>query len=120
MNADKALQAATGYYQAGNARQAESLCREILKIQPQNTGALFLSGLICQESNDFDQAIAFYQKALQLNPALVSAYYNLGSVFQEKGQPDEAATYYRKALELEPALARLRVRVGFQSLRQFL
>jgi tetratricopeptide (TPR) repeat protein len=105
MNIDKALQAAIGYYEAGNARQAESLCREVMKIQPQNTGALFLSGLICQESNEFDQAILFYQKALQLDPALVSAYYNLGSVFQEKRQPDDAVTYYQKALELNPTLA---------------
>jgi tetratricopeptide (TPR) repeat protein len=105
MNIDKMLQSAAAYYQAGNAPQAESLCREVMKIQPQNTGALFLSGLICQESNELEQAITFYQKALQLDPALVSAYYNLGSVFQEKGQTDEAVTYYQKALELDPTLA---------------
>jgi tetratricopeptide (TPR) repeat protein len=105
MDIDKTLQAATGYYQTGNTRQAESLCREVLNIQPQNTGALFLSGLICQESNEFEQAITLYQKALQGDPALVSAYYNLGSIFQEKGQRDEAVTYYQKALELDPTLA---------------
>jgi tetratricopeptide (TPR) repeat protein len=105
MDIDKTLQAAARRYEAGNALQAESLCREVLKIQPENAGALFLSGLICQESNEFEQAIKFYQKALQSDPALVSAYYNLGSIFQEKGQPDEAVTYYQKALELDTTLA---------------
>jgi tetratricopeptide (TPR) repeat protein len=105
MNIEKILQSAAAYYQAGNVRQAESLCEEVLKIDPQNTGALFLSGLICQASNAFDQAISFYKKALQLNASLVSAYFNLGSISQEKGRPDEAVAYYQKALELDPTLA---------------
>jgi tetratricopeptide (TPR) repeat protein len=105
MTIDETLQSAVNHYLAGNLIQAESLCREVLKSQPQNTGALFLSGLICQESNEFEQAIKFYQEALQFDPTLTSAYYNLGSVFQENGQSDKAVTYYQKALELDSTLA---------------
>ncbi len=105
MNIDKTLQSAAAYYQAGKVRQAECLCREVLKIEPRNSGALFLSGLICQQSNEFDKAITFYQRALQFDPGLISAYYNLGSVFQEKGQLEEAIAYYQRVLELDPTLA---------------
>jgi tetratricopeptide (TPR) repeat protein len=105
MNTDKTLQSAAGHFQSGQSDQAESLCMEVFKIQPEHSGALFLLGLISQERHDVDKAVSFYQRALQSDPALVSAYYNLGSIFQETGKREEALTYYQKALQLDPALA---------------
>ena len=105
MDINKTFQLALKHYQAGNFQQAQSICREILNVQPDNADALHLLGIIYYQLNDYDSAIQYTQKALQFSPADADAYYNLGNAREAKGQLDEAVTCYQKALQLDPNFA---------------
>ena len=75
------------HFQAGNLKLAGDICREILQAQPQNINALYLSGLIFQQTGTvlkskgqldeairfYDNAIACYQTALQIDQNFVEA-----------------------------------------------
>lgn len=104
MNFDQLLKSAFTYYQAGNLPQAEHICREILKVQPDNADICNNLGLILTRKGQPDDAILYYKKAIRLDPTLVDAYYNLGIIFQDKMQLGEAIEYYSKALRLDPVL----------------
>ena len=59
-------------------------------------------GLIWQQKNELDKAIAAYEKALQHNPKLVTVWVNLTSVLTMKGEDERALKAAKKAIELEP------------------
>ena len=105
MNIDKALESADGYYQTGNLGQAESLCREVLRVEPRNVDALLMLGVIYQQTGNYDAAITHLETALQLDHSNAVAHYNLGVSYQGKGQPDKAVSCYQRAIQLDPHLA---------------
>lgn len=49
-------------YETGNYKEAQQEFNIILKSQPDNEAALFYSGIICMEMNDFQNAINLLQK----------------------------------------------------------
>jgi Tfp pilus assembly protein PilF len=102
MNYDHLLQAAFEYYQAGNLHQAEHVCREILRMQPDNAEIYNNLGLILIEKGQPDEAIPCFHKAIQLNPNCVDAYYTLGVIFQDKMLFDDAIAWYTQALSFDP------------------
>jgi tetratricopeptide (TPR) repeat protein len=104
MNIDKTFESAIKHYQTGNLGTAESLCQEILEIQPQNFNALLMLGVIFHESGDYDLAITYTERSLEAYEASAVAHYNLGISYQKKGQPDKAISYYQRALALDSSL----------------
>ena len=59
-------------------------------------------GLIYNEQEKFDLALADFNKAIQLNPNLATVYYNRGLVYEQQEKFDLALTDLSKAIELEP------------------
>jgi protein O-GlcNAc transferase len=102
MDINKAIQTALEHYQAGNLRQAKYICKELLKVDPQNADALYLLGLIYCQNKKYDLAIASIEKSLQLNIENPYAYFYLGNIFVEKNQIDKAISSYQKATQLSP------------------
>lgn len=102
MDINKAIHLASEYFQAGNLKQAEHVCKKILRIQPNNADTLHLLGIICYQFRNYDSAITYMKRALQFNPYNADAYFNLGNTFIETGQPDEAITCYQNTLQLNP------------------
>jgi predicted O-linked N-acetylglucosamine transferase (SPINDLY family) len=90
------------YFQAGNFRKAEHLCKKLLKFQPNNFNAVHLLGAIDYELKHYDSAILHFKKALQINPTDADAYYNLGLAMHEPITLDEAILNYQKAIQLKP------------------
>ncbi len=105
MNINKSFQLAVGYYQTGKLYQSESLCRQIIRTQPNHVDALNLLGLVCYCLANYDCAIHYIKRALEFNPINAEAYTNLGNAFRDKGQPDQAITCYEKAINLKPHIA---------------
>jgi tetratricopeptide (TPR) repeat protein len=97
-----AMKSAHEQYQAGNVQQAEALCREILKSQPDNADILHLLGLICYERGEYDAAERHIVRSLQANPSNTNAHCNLGNVWKSKGLPDKAISSYVNAIRLAP------------------
>jgi protein O-GlcNAc transferase len=102
MDVNRSMQLAIKHYGAGNLQQAESLCREILKNEPNNAGAFHLLGIIYYRVGDYDSATSYIKEALKFNPEYAEAYSILGSITKAKGQLNEAITYFQKAIDLNP------------------
>ena len=102
MNINKAIQSAYAYYQAGNLKQADLLCRKILKKESNNVEILNFVGVINFQNNNYDYAIRYFRKALKYNHDFVDAHYNLANALKIIGEIDGALTYYEKAIQLNP------------------
>ncbi|HZR45997.1 MAG TPA: tetratricopeptide repeat protein, partial [Candidatus Manganitrophaceae bacterium] len=74
-----------------------------LKIDPQNTEALFRRGIIFQKQNKIDDAIAAYRELIRIDPNHFKSHYNLGNLYSyEKGNNTQAIFHYRRFADLAP------------------
>jgi hypothetical protein len=100
MTINEAFQLAFKQYQAGNFHYAESICKEILRVQQENIDVLHLLGLIHYQQEHFDSSIQYIQKVIQLDPGNTHAYCNLGNALSRKRLFDEAINCYQRAILL--------------------
>lgn len=113
MKMDDAIHLAIEHYNRGNLERSENICRDVLKVQPNNSQVLHLLGVICYLLKKYDSAIEYIQESLYFNPSNAEAYYNCGNAFKDKEQFDEAATCYRRALQLDPHNSYVFVNLGY-------
>lgn len=74
-----------------------------LKLDPQNTEALFRKGVILQKENQIDRAIQTYRDIIRLDPNHFKAHYNLANLYSyEKANNVQAIFHYRRFLSLAP------------------
>ena len=103
MHIDEALQKVVSYIKSGDLQQADFICREILKSQPNDIGALRFLGIINYQLHNYDSAAEYIKEVLlndQNNPTNFYAFYMLGDILLRKGQFDDAIIYYQKSLEI--------------------
>lgn len=62
----------------------------------------FDSGIIKQNNENYEGAIADYNKAIEINPKLVKAYNNRGNVKSDLKDYKGAISDFNKAIEIEP------------------
>ncbi len=67
--------------------QALQTIDKILKQDPQNSEAYFLTGMVFKEQNDEARAINAFQKAVDLNAGNKDAFFELGQLFTKRGNP---------------------------------
>ncbi len=89
----------------------------ILKNDPQNAEAWFMTGQICKDMATFDpakpepkmldRAIVAYKKAVSIEPNLLDAYVSLGQLFAEK-KDKSALSYLDNALRIDSTNATAR------------
>jgi tetratricopeptide (TPR) repeat protein len=60
---------------------------KILKQDPQNSDAYFLTGMVFKEQGDEPRAINSFQKAVDLNAQNKDAFFELGQLFTKRGNP---------------------------------
>ena len=87
---------------AGNYSQAETIFRQVIRINPQDAIAYNNLGNALSDQGKLEEAITNYQKAIQLDPKDASAYNNLGIALSDQGKLEEAITNYQKAIQLNP------------------
>jgi predicted O-linked N-acetylglucosamine transferase (SPINDLY family) len=92
-------------HQAGHARQAAALYRDILRQQPNHAGALHLLGVACHQQGDGEQAAAHIRRAIAIDATKAVYHNNLGVVLRAQGAAAEAEAAYRGALALQPEYA---------------
>jgi tetratricopeptide (TPR) repeat protein len=112
MNVSEAIQSAYENYQAGNLYQAENICKEILKLQPDSFAAYNCLGNIYKSKGQFDRALAYYHKAIELRPDSPEFYYNAAVIFQNQNRLDEAVKYYLRAVEINPTFAEAHLNIS--------
>lgn len=82
--------------------EAEKSYREILKLRPQDPGALLGLGNIAYDREDPEAAIRYFEKYLAQRPEDLDARTDLGTMYLARRDPQRAAEIYRDVLGREP------------------
>jgi protein O-GlcNAc transferase len=104
------LEMALRRYRAGEWRQAEQLCGQVLETDREQVDALNILAAIAGQTGRHDEAIRYLRTVLQLQPESADAHNNLANVLRiinaqaEPRQLDEAIAHYREAARLRPDL----------------
>jgi Tfp pilus assembly protein PilF len=93
----------TSWLQARIWRDAESLWRHTISVNPMSSMAHYNLALVLRQKGNLAEAIALYRKSLETDPRAADAHYNLGSALEDKGQVEEAMEHYRRAIEIDPS-----------------
>ena len=87
----------------GRLIEAEAVCRQILKAQPNVPEAEHLLGVIAHQNGKLAEAIEHVQRAIKLAPQVALFHANLGEMLRLAGRP-------KLAVEAGAARARDRAR----------
>jgi tetratricopeptide (TPR) repeat protein len=101
----EALARAQAHWNAGQAGQAENLCRRVLAFWPGQGDAVHLLGLIAHAYGRLDLALAHVRAAVRAPcaPALYAA--NLAEMCRQQGLLEEGEAAGRRAVAQDPQLA---------------
>jgi tetratricopeptide (TPR) repeat protein len=86
----------------GNLSEAEVLCKQRLRAQPQDADALHVLGLIAFQTARLDESLAHLRRAIELRPEMAEAHNSLANVLRSRGMMEEAIAAYTRAVELNP------------------
>ena len=98
---DDAWSALVSLYDSGKVDEAESRCREALRLEPDQLEAIYLLGRIHLDRADSAQAIALLRRAAQLAPDWPEAHAGLGAALLHGSRLEEATYHLRRAADLE-------------------
>lgn len=75
---------------------------EIYPESQEDVDFLIDFGLVYEEMNEYDEALALFKKAIALDDEEARGYYCLGMVYDNKKEYHKAIDYYKRAIELDP------------------
>lgn len=90
------------YHQAGNLEAARRAYEAVLGMAPDQTDALHLLGVLCDQCGDHARAIDLIGRAIALAPQHADFHGNLGTALLALQRKEEAESAYRKAVSLDP------------------
>ena len=106
------LGSAAERHQTGALEDAEKGYHTVLAVEPENTDALQLLGVLRHQQGDSNEAIHLIKKALKRAPDNPQCHHNLASVFNAIGRLDEAEKHFREAIALDPDEAEFHANLG--------
>jgi tetratricopeptide (TPR) repeat protein/SAM-dependent methyltransferase len=86
-------------------REAEQVCEQALKAQPNEADGWFLRAACALELQAYDRAEQAMQHAAALAPRRPEVHFNLGHVHERRGDSEAAIAAYRQAVRLAPDYA---------------
>lgn len=107
-----ALSQALAYHQAGQLQAAEQLYRQILQVEPNQSDAWQLLGVMAHQVGQNHVSLEYIERAIAIRKDVPDYYNNLGRTYQVLGRLEDAAQCYRKALELNPAFGLASINLG--------
>ncbi|MBC6471944.1 MAG: tetratricopeptide repeat protein [Hormoscilla sp. GM102CHS1] len=91
------------HYQTGKVREAQQICFDILKQEPNHADALHLLGDIAYGQGQYEVAIRLYEQSLASKSKNGHKLHNnIGLALEKQGKIDEAIAHYRQALSINP------------------
>jgi tetratricopeptide (TPR) repeat protein len=100
----QALERAYAHWTAGQAQQAEHLCRLVLQAVPAEPNALHLLGIIAHTYGKLDMALELLQQACARSNVPAVFLSNFAEMSRQKGLLSQAEQAARRATQLEPQL----------------
>ena len=99
------LKDALEHHQKGQLAQAELLYRQRLWVEPTNSDAIHLLGVIAHQTGHHQGAVDLIKLAIEITPHVASYHSNLGNSLKELKQLDGAVASYDMAIALKPDYA---------------
>ncbi|MCJ7486406.1 MAG: tetratricopeptide repeat protein [Candidatus Aminicenantes bacterium] len=96
------VKAASEKIRQGDIDGALAGLKEILEKNPQDSNALYLTGVAYLRKDMPAEASDAFLKVTELSPKFAAAFYQLGVCYQKQGQNDKALEGFEKAIALEP------------------
>ncbi len=93
------LSNAKTFHQEGNWTEAETGYKKVLKQEPENAEALTLLGVLCCQSEKFEEGVGYLREATRCDPESPTTYYNLGKALDGIGLLEDALTAYQAAVK---------------------
>jgi protein O-GlcNAc transferase len=120
-NIDGLFARAVQHHRAGQLRDAETLYRDILAVDPRHINSLYNAGLIGVQVGRPEIAVDLIGKAIALNDAIPHWHYNIAFALRALGRLDKAVGHYRRAVALKPDYAEAHMNLGnaLNDLRRF-
>jgi len=109
---EEALTLARQHHLAGRLALAEEIYRRVLAVEPNQTDALHLLGLVAHHTGRHTLALDCLSRAVALNPSHAVYLNNLGEAYRALGQNAEAIAAYRRAVQQEPDFAEAHANLG--------
>lgn len=107
------------YYRSGRIYEqfrlydrAEEEFSKSLRMNPQNTGALYSLGSIYAERGDYTEAEETYQALLEIDPNSPIVHKDLGNLYVRMQEYDKAEAEFGTALRLDPGNIEARYNLG--------
>ena len=91
----------------GRLEEADALCGQILSLDPANTEAHYLRGVVFQAQGLLSEAQRSLEKALYLDPKHYQALVHMMLLSEQRGDPNATANYQRRARQAAPAGGRM-------------
>ncbi len=93
--------------EAGRLREADQLCREILKIKPAHPTVLHLRALIAHDGGHSPRALDLMRQAVAANEKSAHLHWTLAEMYRRAELLDEALEAGGRALALQPHSAKV-------------
>lgn len=100
---EQALIRAQAAAKAKRVGEAGGICRDVLRLAPDNAEATALLGIIHAQQGDVDVAIGLLEAAIARQPKIGAWHANLCNLYRITNQIEKAVTSGREAVRLEPA-----------------
>jgi tetratricopeptide (TPR) repeat protein len=93
------------YHLSGNLQNAEAAYQQVLTIQPENSEALHLLGLVSFQRGELEAAVNYITQAIKHNSNNPLFYNDLGNAFRLQGKFAESIENFNHALSLNKNFA---------------
>jgi tetratricopeptide (TPR) repeat protein len=90
---------------------------ECLKLDPNQTSALYRLGVCYSQIKDFPKAIDTWNDYIKITGGSATGYSNLGFCYELAGQRDDAENAYKKGIQKDPYNQACRVNYGLMLAR---
>lgn len=96
------LQKAIAHFHARNWQAADSVCRDILRINPKDHRALNLLSVVLTHKPDLIAAEKLARRAIAIKPGEAAYHSNLGLILKEQEKWDAAFRAFDRACRIQP------------------
>ncbi len=104
-NLKHAMAVAVEHHQSGRLAEAESLYREALRLDPENSEALHLLGTLANQVGSPQAAVELINRAVVISPGNADAWTDLGAALHACGRFPEAVVAHGKSIRLKPGFS---------------
>lgn len=102
----------------GDPGAADAICQHVLAVDPGNTVAMYVSGLVALERHDHERSLDMMNRAIAARPDFAGALCGRGIVRRHLRQSEAALDDFERAIALDPKQAQAHFYIGLALLER--